>query len=151
MSTANVPVSVQSKTTVAKRATGRPMKYKSERHLKRALNTYFTECDQQERPYTVQGMALSLGISRETLLQYGKNDAFSAIVKEAKERIQLQWEERLARDKGNVAGTIFWLKNNAGYRDKTESEVVNTHLHLHGVAKASYQEADKIQHKVDDR
>ena len=72
------------------------------------VDAYFDSCDQGETvtrldksgkpqtfhrpiPYTVEDLALALGMTRETLNQYAKMDAFSDIVTRAKHRIQSSW------------------------------------------------------------
>ncbi|MEV0360091.1 terminase small subunit [Nocardia sp. NPDC050697] len=82
-------------------------------------------------PYTITGLARALGTSRETLLDYesGKYDEkasdfdasgekFSDAIKDAKLRVQEKVEEMSLLGAGS--GTIFWLKNNAGWKDKQE-------------------------------
>lgn len=91
-----------------------------------AEEQYITE----QKPYTITGLALALKTTRDVLLDYesGKYDdrddtdedgeRFSNAVKEAKIRVQARVEEMSLNGAG--AGTIFWLKNNAGWKDKTE-------------------------------
>jgi hypothetical protein len=81
-------------------------------------------------PYTITGLALELDTSRETLLDYesGKYDNpefgeeltanFSDTIKKAKLKIHSYAERRL--DGNNPTGTIFSLKNNFNWVDKTE-------------------------------
>lgn len=101
------------------------LKYKSENELEKAINDYFSKCDEKEKPYTMTGLALSLGIDRTTLINYGKRDLFSTLIKNAKARVEEQLEESLYR-LGNNSGVIFNLKNNYGWTDKIEQEVVAT-------------------------
>lgn len=82
-------------------------------------------------PYTITGLARALKTTRETLLDYesGKYDdkddtdvdgeRFSDAIKDAKLRVQQNAEELLMSG-GPATGPIFWLKNNAGWRDKSE-------------------------------
>lgn len=97
------------------------------------------------QPVTITGLARRLNMSREDLINYEKRDAFFDTVKEAKERVQDYVEWALMAGKAHPSAAIFNLKNNYNWKDKTESEVLNTHMHLHGIAKASYQEADKLE------
>lgn len=82
-------------------------------------------------PYTITGLALALGTTRETLIDYeeGKHDGkdedaedleFSDTVKRAKIKVQNYAE--LALFSGAPAGPIFNLKNNHGWKDRTEQE-----------------------------
>lgn len=95
------------------------LKYKSAEELQKAINDYFLKCDEKEKPYTMTGLAISLGVDRTTLINYGKRDSFSTLVKNAKARVEEQLEESLYR-LGNNSGVIFNLKNNYGWRDKVE-------------------------------
>ena len=95
------------------------LKFKDEKELEKAINKYFNKCDEKEKPYTMTGLALSLGIDRTTLINYGKRDLFSTLIKNAKAKVEEQLEESLYR-LGNNSGVIFNLKNNYGWRDTVE-------------------------------
>lgn len=101
------------------------LKYKTEKELQKGIEEYFNMCDEKEKPYTMSGLALSLGIDRITLINYGKRDLFFTLIKEAKQRVQAQLEENALMGKGNAVFTIFNLKNNYGWRDQVE--VKNEH------------------------
>ena len=96
------------------------LKYKTQEQLQEGIDAYFSKCDEDGRPYTMSGLALSLGIDRVTLINYGKSDLFFTLVKEAKDRVQAQLEENALLGKGNATFTIFNLKNNYGWRDQVE-------------------------------
>ena len=96
------------------------LKCKTEEELQKGIEAYFNMCDEKEKPYTMTGLALSLGIDRITLINYGKRDLFFTLVKEAKERVQAQLEENALMGKSNSTFTIFNLKNNYGWRDTVE-------------------------------
>lgn len=82
-------------------------------------------------PYTITGLARALGTTRDVLLDYesGKyddyddtdfdGDRFSNVIKDSKLRVQQNAEEILLSG-APATGSIFWLKNNAGWRDKQE-------------------------------
>ena len=95
------------------------LKYKDEKELKKAIDNYFIKCDEQDKPYTMSGLALSLGIDRTTLINYGNRDLFSTLIKEAKAKVETMLEENLYR-LGNNSGIIFNLKNNYGWKDSVE-------------------------------
>ena len=101
------------------------LKYKTEEELQKGIEAYFNMCDENQRPYTMSGLALSLGIDRITLINYGKRDLFFTLIKDAKQRVQAQLEENALMGKGNAVFTIFNLKNNYGWRDQVE--VKNEH------------------------
>lgn len=75
-------------------------------------------------PYTMSGLARYLGVARDTLIRYGKDDEFYDTIKAAKAKVEEDIETRLLEGK-NATGAIFALKNNHGWVDKTE--VDNTH------------------------
>lgn len=139
-------------------AFGRPLKFKTIRELDEAIKRYFADLyeplyDAWGKPLkdengkqrmiktevaTITGLAVALGTTRETLLDYelGKHDGkdltaeqlieneqiddFSDTIKKAKLRIYADTEQQLY--KGKPIGAIFSLKNNYGWRDKTEVE-----------------------------
>ena len=101
------------------------LKYKTQEALQKGIDEYFKKCDETQRPYTMSGLALSLGIDRVTLIRYGDRDLFATQIKEAKDRVQAQLEENALIGKGNATFTIFNLKNNYGWRDNVE--VTNKH------------------------
>lgn len=101
------------------------LKYKTQEQLQKGIDEYFIKCDEDKRPYTMSGLAYSLGIDRVTLINYGKTDLFFTLIKEAKDRVQAQLEENALVGKGNAVFTIFNLKNNYGWKDQTE--VKNEH------------------------
>lgn len=107
---------------------GRPKKYTSEEKMAKDIDAYFRECEEKGKIRGVIGLANALGMTRETLCQYEKDGKFSDTIKKAKGLIAEDWEERLAMN--NVAGSIFWLKNNGGMKDKTE---VDTALTVKGI------------------
>ena len=125
---------------------GRPPKYKTREELQAKIDEYFDSCwvdkitqvtdkdgnitesnvRYQDRPYTVAGLAQYLGFnSRQSLLDYDAKPQFLDVIKKAKLKIEMFIEEQLVAGK-NAAGPIFWLKNHAEYRDKTEQEVLIT-------------------------
>lgn len=77
-----------------------------------------------QKPYTITGLALALGTSRETLLEYEERPDFVDTIKDAKLKCQYFTEQYLYTGK-NATGAIFSLKNNYGWVDK--SEVDNKH------------------------
>ena len=96
------------------------LKYKTQEELQKGIDAYFNMCDEKEKPYTMSGLALSLGIDRTTLVRYGDRDLFANQIKNAKQRVQAQLEENALMGKGNAVFTIFNLKNNYGWRDQVE-------------------------------
>ena len=100
-------------------------KYKDEKELEKLINEYFEDCDAKEKPYTMSGLAYSMNIDRTTLINYGKKEKFSTLIKNAKDRVQKQMEENALMGKYNATFTIFSLKNNYGWKDKQEIKTTN--------------------------
>ncbi|THG30685.1 terminase small subunit [Naasia lichenicola] len=125
---------------------GRPLKFKTVEDLELAIQNYFAECDPhtektlvevgrdshdnmlfdsrlritEQKPYTVSGLARSLGIDRDTLINYKKRDEFIGSIQAAYDRCHEYAESQLF---GRAqAGAAFSLKNNWGWKDRTEVE-----------------------------
>ena len=70
---------------------------------------------------TITGLALFLGFnSRQSMLDYEKKEEFSCTIKNARLRIEHEYEKQLHLDK--CTGAIFALKN-FGWKDKTEDKL----------------------------
>jgi hypothetical protein len=79
---------------------------------------FFKERRSQDRPLTVTGLALALGLnSRQALLDYENRPEFIDTIKALKSECEEYAEERIFG--GNAAGAIFALKN-YGWTDKQE-------------------------------
>jgi hypothetical protein len=100
----------------------RPLKFKTPEELQRKIDEYFDMCDENNKPYTISGLAYYLGTNRQTLLNYEERDEFFDTIKNAKARIEAFVEESLWTPK-ITAGVIFNLKNNFGWNDKNENKV----------------------------
>jgi hypothetical protein len=119
---------------------GRPMKFDNAEDLAAAINEYFDYCDNRIKeihtkdgetvaivhpaPYTMSGLANRLGMDRDTLINYSHKENFSALVKAARNRVHEDVERRLM-ETTNQSGAIFNLKNNFGWRDKTEQDITS--------------------------
>jgi hypothetical protein len=99
---------------------GRPLKFKSVKHLQDQIDAFFLKCETDKLPYTITGLALALDTSRETLCDYEGKDEYSDAIKRAKLMCQNYAEQRLYMG-GQAAGPIFALKN-FGWSDKHEVE-----------------------------
>jgi hypothetical protein len=111
-------------------AGGRPPKWKDEKELKDAIDAYFMSIKDEKgeyiKPPTITGLAIALGTNRETLCNYEEKEQFFDTIKEAKSRCEEWVEQNALIGKANATFSIFNLKNNYGWKDKTESEVKNT-------------------------
>jgi len=109
---------------------GRPKKFQSVEEMEKLIESYFIHCDNpaNPKPYTITGLAVWLDTDRNTLLDYEnyekfpENEPFFRTIKRAKAKIQQFAEESLWKS-GITAGVIFNLKNNWGWKDKTEQEL----------------------------
>ena len=123
---------------------GRPPKYKTPEEMQKIVDLYFLACkvhqtgdaellmdcednellivnDIDDVQPTVTGLALALDLTRQGLIEYSDKDEFSDTIKKAKQRIEKYLEQNLYGQA--VTGTIFNLKNNYGWKDKTETEL----------------------------
>jgi hypothetical protein len=122
---------------------GRPKKWNTASELQDAINTYFQECDERiiqvydkttqsvkninkPIPYTIEGLCEILDCGRSSLLRYEKEKGYEEFwhtIKKAKLKIQRNKLERGLSGESNPAVTIFDLKNNHLYKDKTEQDL----------------------------
>lgn len=94
----------------------------------------------QTKPYTITGLALALDTTRSVLADYDNGvlarftnastpeeiqcaKAFSYAVKKAKQRCENWLEEHAVNGLTNPIFSIFSMKNNYGWTDKTEVEM----------------------------
>lgn len=101
-------------------------KYETPEQLQSAVDAYFLKMDNEERPYTVQGLTVALGFCEvKSLIDYAKGEGyeeFHDIMKIAKLKIETYKAEGL-QDRGkSTIGIIFDLKNNFNWADKHEIE-----------------------------
>ncbi len=99
------------------------LKYKTEEELSKGIEEYFIDCDKREKPYTMSGLAYWLGIDRTTLINYGKNELYSTLIKKAKEKVQAQIEENAMDGTYNTTFAIFNLKANYKWDDGNKVEI----------------------------
>lgn len=102
---------------MAKHAGGRPPKHTEPDKLQILVDEYFAKCDEDKVPYTVTGLASALDLTRQGLTEYENKGEFSATIKKAKQKVVKSVEQRLLSG-ANATGAIFWLKNNAGWKDE---------------------------------
>ena len=99
--------------------------------IEQKVEDYFNYCNENNKPFTMSGLALFLDCSRMTLYQYenelikfnniSEEDKKRIIdtVKRAKRMVEAYQEEQLFLGKSPV-GTIFSLKNNFNWKDAQE-------------------------------
>lgn len=101
---------------------GRPKAFKNVEEVEEKINAYFNYCEENEKPYTMSGLAYYLEVSRQTLVNYSNKDEYFDTIKKARDRVQMQLEENALSNKANPTFTIFNLKNNFDWKDKMEVE-----------------------------
>lgn len=115
---------------------GMPLKYPSPEGLRTKVEEYFKWVDEENvkrrqqrfteekfKPYTITGICVFCGLSRENWREYGAREGYEEIIRDAKIKVENYVEEGVLNGKINTIGGIFNLKNNFGWVDKTEVSV----------------------------
>ena len=126
---------------------GRPLKYDTPEKLERAIVAYFKKCDKGRKvkmlnrkgdviagilpiPYTIEGLAVHLGLSRQGILDYANlhskqdgKERFLDIISQAKEKIASRLVEDSLLGVTNPVMAKLNLSANFGYADKSEVRV----------------------------
>lgn len=118
---------------------GKPLKFPTVESLQNKIDAYFMSLEDADkpghyvRPPTITGLALFLETTRQTLLEYEgevegrdtKDPRYADTIKAAKLKCEQWVEENAMIGKANATFSIFNLKNNYGWKDKTEQELSN--------------------------
>ena len=107
--------------------TGRPLKFKDEKKLSKAIEDYFKNTPKEE--WTITGLAMALDTSRKVLCEYENKDNFSNTIKRAKIKVENGYEIDLK--KHGRAGSIFALKN-FGWRDEVYQDITSKGKPIYG-------------------
>lgn len=115
---------------------GKPKMFGSVNELQQEIDKYFERCDgivtdemslkdilRDQVPYTIEGLSNAIGCDRDTLNNYEKKEGYEeyfGTIKKAKSKIQQNKIERGLLGMSHATVSIFDLKNNHGYVDKTE-------------------------------
>ena len=107
---------------------GRPPLYKNKKQMQDIIASYFLSVTYEDpdtgkktcRP-TMAGLARSLGMCRQSLLNYSEKDEFLDTIKEARLRVEEALEDRLFDP--SPTGVIFNLKNNFGWKDVQDRNI----------------------------
>jgi hypothetical protein len=116
---------------------GRPLAFETVEELETKVDEYFKSDEayiinytdgEESKIYapTVSGLALFLGCDRKTITNYSRKEEYFPTIKKARLRIESHLERKLYGN--NVTGTIFNLKNNFDWKDKSEVEQTNVEL-----------------------
>lgn len=127
---------------------GRPNTFDTVEQLQELIDEYFDWCDNRTRevyneklgtiivsdpaPYTMSGLARRIGVDRDTILNYSKKEEFFGTIKAARNKVHEDVETRLMEKA--PTGAIFNLKNNFGWKDKTEQDVTTDGLPIQVVS-----------------
>jgi len=128
---------------MTKHAGGRPRTFKTVAQMDEAIEAYFAQCDERivqgvtkkgdvytvkkPMPYSMSGLAETIGISRRGLLDYNARtdeygEEFLPAIVRARARVERNLEERMYDGIGSPRGHEFGLKNNFGWTDKINFE-----------------------------
>ena len=95
--------------------------------LEKKINAYFKKVKKDRKSPTLTGLALHLRCTRSSIADYSQTDEYSEVLSMAKLQCEHHLEERIT-DGAPSSGLAFILKNNYGWKEKTEVE--NTHKGL---------------------
>lgn len=126
-------------------AGGRPLKFETPEILQEACDAFFADCIANNEPFTITGLALAIGATRELLCNYEEKDEFCDTVKAAKLRCENYAEKQLFKAGGS--GPIFALKN-YGWRDKSETDLTTNGKDLRAVVVVGSQEDKELLEKL---
>lgn len=103
---------------------GRPRKYTDPETFARNAEAYFDQVAESGKMPTLAGLSLHMGFTdKQTFGDYAEyGEEYSLTVKRARLRIEDDRNQRLAKSDFSP-GIIFDLKNNHGWKDKTETEL----------------------------
>lgn len=123
----------------------KPLKFPSHEDLQKAIDGYFKDCDDKNKPYCITGLCLTLGTTRKTLLNYENcleidwlkrlDEEAKAIyvntIKRAKLICENYAENQLLdpASKKSPIGSIFALKN-YGWQDRQEIITTNNNINI---------------------
>jgi hypothetical protein len=104
---------------------GRPRLYADAESFTAKVEDYFAYCTDSQKSPTLAGLSYYLGFAdKQSFSQYEEyGDEFSLTVKRARLRMEADRHERVISKDTFTPGLIFDLKNNHGWRDKTEQEL----------------------------
>jgi len=144
---------------------GRPPIWDDPVKFQRAVDNYFIECDKTiiykqvvqkgeiiqvptPEPYTMAGLAHHLGATRETLNQYKKDDRFSDIIAQARERIHRQNINLGLIGCHDSRISALNLASNFGYAQKKDVDITD-HGTVQAILDALPPEiADQVREKI---
>lgn len=149
---------------------GRPPLFETVEELEEKIDAYFKICDKgkvvqrtirgevvdrvEQIPYSIIGLAVHLGTTRETLKDYGdgmhdkRDDRFSYAIKKAKAKVEANMVERALTTNG--AGSIFVLKASFGYKEKQEVDLNHNVVEMGSIKKVVGDKEEGLQFDIGD-
>lgn len=125
----------------------RPRFYTEENYdeFEQEVLNYIEQCEINEEPITISGLAVHLKIGRTTLWRYAEREQFKDLMDFFKERVMMCLENETLKGKLNPTMAIFSLKNNFGWTDKvqTVNENTNTNTNI-DCSKLTDEQLEKI-------
>ncbi len=94
--------------------------------VRKAVDNFLSISLKYNQPLSVNGLAISLGVSRSTLKSWheGRSRIMNKdIIDEVFSLIDAQTELSIRQGKGNVVGQIFLAKNDSGYVDEQKISI----------------------------
>lgn len=127
---------------------GPKAKYPTPDDLEKKADEYFEQQDKEKAFYTVAGLAHFLGFqNRERLAQMKKaHDEFAYVIDRTKLKMEEQASNNLLVSSKNIAGTIFYLKNNFAWKDVQEKDI-NINVGIQAMTDQQLDERLKIAFK----
>lgn len=108
------------KSEVTTRGPGQPPMFQDPVAFANQVDEYFAKCAETGELVTITGLAVYLDTDRKTLYNYRSKDEFFPTIKRALTRCEQAVETLALQGKLNPAMSIFTLKNNYGWVDKSE-------------------------------
>lgn len=104
-----------------------------EKQVEKRIYEYFQICADNDMKPSMAGMALAIGVSRNTLWEWSvggfRSDTHYDTIKKAVQMLDSQMVDYMQNGKINPVSGIFLMKNNFGYKDQQEVVVTpNTPL-----------------------
>lgn len=93
------------------------IKYPTPEKLQKRLNEFLDYVKKNEVPMTIGRLAYFLGVSNDTINRYAEKWQYYEMIRDIKQFILADKEERLCSSSGNKGGIIFDLINNHHYRN----------------------------------
>lgn len=104
---------------------GRPRMYDEPEAFSDKVEAYFDETEAKGKHATLAGLSYFMGFAdKQSFVEYENYGAdFSITVKRARLRMEADRHDRVISKDSFTPGLIFDLKNNHGWKDKTEQEL----------------------------